>query len=221
MLKFSNQALLTTSPTVFAKVTNTGSTPITISAATSSGDFAKSTSCKGSLTVGASCNVSVNFTPTALGKRFGTVTLTDSDPTSPQVLPLTGVGTEVSISPSSLSFGNQSVGTTSNPQTLTFRNTGSSNINVTNVLVLGSYGQAILFNFSQTNNCIGSLSPGSSCSLSVTFTPETAGPIVATLEIVHSDPDGPLLVPLSGAGVGGAFGKLDLSAPHPVARAVP
>jgi archaellum component FlaF (FlaF/FlaG flagellin family) len=156
----------------------------------------------GSLAAGASCNVSVKFTPTALGTRFGTVTISDTDPTSPQVLPLTGVGSEVGISPTSLSFANQAVGTSSNPQTVTLTNSGSSNINVTKIAVLGIYNQSILFDFTSTTDCIGILAPQAQCSVNVTFVPDVTGPITATVAIYHSDPDSPVLVPVSGTGVG-------------------
>ena len=50
-----------------------------------------------------------------------------------------------SLSPSSLAFGNQSVGTTSAAQTVTLSNTGNAALAIT--------GIATSANFSQTNNC--------------------------------------------------------------------
>lgn len=59
------------------------------------------------------CTISVSFSPTTAGPRSGTLTVTDSDPTSPQVVSLSGIGTNVSLTPSLLSFGTFQVGTLS------------------------------------------------------------------------------------------------------------
>jgi hypothetical protein len=45
------------------------------------------------LGAGASCAISVTFTPTTLGTRTGTLTITDSASTSPQTAALSGTGT--------------------------------------------------------------------------------------------------------------------------------
>ena len=98
-----------------------------------SGDFAfaGTGNCSGSVAAGASCTISVNFTPTTTGTRTGTVTIADNASNSPQTIPLTGSGvsssglTTVSVSPTSLTFGRVKVGHTSSAQTVTVTNTGS------------------------------------------------------------------------------------------------
>jgi hypothetical protein len=201
LLNFGTQNVGSTSAGVSANLTNAGPTTLTISSILVNGDYAKATTCTPSLPPGASCRISAKFTPTASGTRYGTVTITDSEATSPQVLGLTGVGTQVSASPTSLTFGSQAVGTTSAPQNIMFTNTGTASLNITNVTVLGSFLQAILYDYAQTNTCIGSLPPGASCSLTVTFTPVTTGPITATLSIAHNEADTPLSIKLSGTGI--------------------
>src|SRR5581483_9218849 len=192
-LRFGTQTVGTTSPVMSSNLTNTGSTPLTISSILVGGvDYAKGTTCTTTLAPGANCIISAKFTPTATGTRYGTITVTDSDGSSPQVLSLTGVGTQVSASPASLTFAAQPVGTSSQPQNITFKNVGTTPLNVTNVTVLGSYLQAIVYNYTQTNSCVGSLAPGASCTLSVTFTPIATGPITATLTIAHSEGDSPV-----------------------------
>ena len=60
---------------------------------TATGDFSVGgNSCMGSLAAGSSCNVSVNFSPTAEGTRTGTLTFSDWSSTSPQTVNLTGTG---------------------------------------------------------------------------------------------------------------------------------
>jgi phospholipase C/archaellum component FlaF (FlaF/FlaG flagellin family) len=200
-LNFGIRTVGTSSSLLTAKLTNTGSTALPISSIVASGDYAKGTNCKSSLAPGANCLISLKFTPTTTGTRYGTVTITDGDATSPQVLNLTGIGTEVSSSPASLTFPNQAVGTTSAPQDVTFTNLGSAPVNISKVAVLGSYNQAILFDYTQTNTCLGTLAPGTSCTISVSFTPTTTGIITATVSITDSEVDGPHSVALSGTGI--------------------
>src|SRR5258708_16556784 len=57
--------------------------------------------CGSSVAAGASCTISVKFTPTAAGTRTGTLTLTDNASNSPQTISLTGIGSTTSaVAPS-------------------------------------------------------------------------------------------------------------------------
>lgn len=200
-LRFATQTVGTSSSPIISTFTNTGTTTMTISSLAVSGDYQKTSTCKASLLPGASCMISAIFTPTAAGTRYGTITITDSDPTSPQVLSLSGVGSNTTASPSRLAFPNQTVGTTSSPRTVTFTNVGTAQLTISGISVLGSYQQPILYNFNQTNNCLGVLAPGASCSIRVTFTPTVTGAITATLSVAYSDADSPLSLQLSGTGI--------------------
>jgi hypothetical protein len=91
-LDFASQATGTTSSAQTITVTNTGSATLTISAVTASGDFAAS-GCVTSLSAGATCTLSVTFTPSATGARRGTVAITDNAVGSPQMIELFGSGT--------------------------------------------------------------------------------------------------------------------------------
>jgi hypothetical protein len=92
-VQFGSQPLAIPSPIQSVTLTNTGSTSLTISSISASGDFAHTTNCGGTLASGASCTIDVTFTPTALGDRTGTLTITDDAPGSPHTLPLPGWGT--------------------------------------------------------------------------------------------------------------------------------
>ena len=98
-----------------------------------------------------------------------------------------------------LNFGNQSVGTTSSPQTVTVTNTGNSNLNVTAVNLTG----ANKTEYSQTNTCVGSsVAPQNDCTVSVKFTPSTTGTRTANVSITHDAPKSPQTLALTGVGVG-------------------
>ena len=91
-LTFASQAVNTTSGAQPVTVSNTGSTAAAISGVTTSGDFAQSNTCGSSLAAGASCTVSVAFTPTASGTRVGALTITSNAGNSPTTVALTGTG---------------------------------------------------------------------------------------------------------------------------------
>src|SRR5260370_1058051 len=99
-LTFGSLAVGTSSAAQFVTVTNNSSTNVTFSASFG-GDFgfAGTGTCGSTVAVGASCTISVKFTPTATGTRTGTLTLTDNAPNSPQTVSLTGTGGTASSAP--------------------------------------------------------------------------------------------------------------------------
>jgi beta-propeller repeat-containing protein/HYDIN/CFA65/VesB family protein len=91
-LSFPDLGVGSTSGIEQATLTNTGWAPLLITSLAVTGDFGETNTCGASLAPGASCSISVTFTPTALGVRTGTVTPTDNASGSPQVLALSGNG---------------------------------------------------------------------------------------------------------------------------------
>jgi hypothetical protein len=74
-------------------LTDSGSATVSSIALAVSGDYAITTPCAvTALAPGAGCPVVVTFTPTAIGTRSGTLTVTSSDASSPALVPLTGTG---------------------------------------------------------------------------------------------------------------------------------
>ncbi|MFF5288762.1 choice-of-anchor D domain-containing protein [Paractinoplanes globisporus] len=90
-LTFAGTIVGATSAAQTVSVSNTGTTTATISGVTASGDFAQTNNCA-SLTVGASCTVTVTFKPTSSGTRTGSVTLAGNANNSPVTIALTGSG---------------------------------------------------------------------------------------------------------------------------------
>jgi len=101
------------------------------------------------------------------------------------------------ISPRSLNFGSQGVGTTSRPQTITLSNASSVNINIASIVPSGDFGQS--------NNCGSSINLASSCTVNVTFSPTIPGQQSGAITITDNTRISPLAIPISGTGVNGPF----------------
>src|SRR5262249_30988258 len=143
---------------------------------------------------GASCSISVTFTPTATGARSGTLSVSDNATGSPQTVGLSGTGVApiASLSPTSLSFGGQNVGATGAAQTVTLSNTGTAPLTLSSIAASGD--------FSQTNNCGSTVAAGANCAIQVTFSPTVTGTRTGTLTITDNAAGSPQSVSLSGTG---------------------
>jgi len=129
----------TTSARKRLTLTNGAPNSLTISSISITGtnlnDFAISKhTCGTALSGNASCTVQVVFKPTSVNNRTATLTFVDSAPGGTQTVALTGVATAVMLAPSSLTFGNQTVGTTSASQAITLTNeSGGSTVTITSL----------------------------------------------------------------------------------------
>jgi hypothetical protein len=82
----------TTSAPKSATLTNNTNTILAITGIVASGDYSFTTTCGSSLPAHGKCTISITFVPTASGTRVGSVMVSDSASTSPQVVNLTGTG---------------------------------------------------------------------------------------------------------------------------------
>src|SRR5205823_4856317 len=180
-------------------LSNSGSAALTISSIAVSGDFAQTNTCGGVLAAGANCAINVTFTPTATGTRTGTLTVTDNASGSPQTATLTGIGgvSAATLSPTSLTFSSQNVGTTSAPQAATLSNSGSAPLSISSIAITGADSG----DFAQTNNCNSSLAAGAQCTINVTFRPTATGTRTGTLTVTDNASGSPQTASLSGTGV--------------------
>ncbi|HEV2200969.1 MAG TPA: choice-of-anchor D domain-containing protein [Bryobacteraceae bacterium] len=177
-------------------IANFGGSPMNIYSLAVSSGFSETDNCSGAmLQGGSSCTASISFAPTTQGTVNGTFTVTDNSFNlgGTQVIAITGTGTApaATVSPTSLSFSSQIVGTASAAKSVTLTNTGTGPMNVTSVSAAAP--------FSQTNNCT-SLAAGAFCTVNVSFTPSTIGTATGTLTI--NDAAGTQTVSLSGRGSG-------------------
>jgi Cep192 domain 4 len=105
----------------------------------------------------------------------------------------------VSLSPTSLSFGNHQVNTTSAAQTVTLTNSGNAALTIKGIGLSGPNSG----DFHQQHTCSSTLAAGASCTISVTFTPTAEGNRSASLSIADNASGSPQSVALSGTGVVG------------------
>src|SRR5262249_2405433 len=106
----------------------------------------------------------------------------------------------VSLSPTAINFGNQNVGTTSQPQAVTLTNNTGAVLNIPSFTFTGADSG----DFGQTNTCGSSVPAGGQCTINITFTPTFPLSRSAFLNINDNDPTSPQLVSLSGTGIGPA-----------------
>jgi len=194
-LTFSAQDTGTTSSPQVVTLYETGAGSLTITNIDASGDFTETNTCNGAVAPLSTCTINVTFSPTAAGTRTGAITVTDNAGGSPQTVILTGAATApvVSLSSSSLAFGNQQVGTTSAPQTVTLNNTGTGQLDVTSVIASGE--------FTETNTCGSPVATGANCAVTVTFAPTASGSLAGTLTVTDNAPGSPQTVSLTGIGI--------------------
>ena len=157
-LAFSAQTVNTTSVSQNVTVRTTGTALVTFAAPTIVGtDFTiSSPGCTGQLSPGNLCNVGITFTPVAAGVRTGTLQINSDAPGSPATANLTGVGQaavkSISTAQLALVFPSQNVNTTSSPQQVVLKNTGTAPVTFAASSISGP-DFAI-----QTNGC--TLNPG-------------------------------------------------------------
>ena len=174
---FNSQLIGTESLVRKVAYTNKGIAAVTFNkiyiAGANAGDFTETDNCGTSLAPGDKCTVSVTFAPTVKGIRKGALAFSDSDPGSPHGVALSGIGTFINEAPATLSFVAQPVGTSSAPQSTILTNTGSTAVSFYNVSITGANAG----DFSLSNGCGKTLAGGTSCSISVIFTPTAVSPI--------------------------------------------
>ena len=194
-LQFADQAVSSTSAPQTVVLRNFGSAALSISSIAASSDFTETDDCGGSVAATGTCTLAITFAPTISGTHAGTVTINDDAIGSVQVITLAGngLGAGVSLAPSSLSFGNISVGVTSAAQTVTLTNNGNVALSISSIATAGV--------FAQTNNCPSTLNAALNCTINVTFTPAAAGVSAGSLTISDNTGTGVQTVALTGTGV--------------------
>ncbi len=163
------------------------STPFTLSGST----------CATTLAPNANCALSLTFTPQSTNPATGTGTVTDNSLGSPHVIALTGQGSAagVTLSPANLSFPGTPVGQSSPTQAVTLTNSGQAPLTISRIDISGD--------FSETNNCAGTVNAGQSCTISVTFTPTVIGTRTGNVTITDDASGSPQTIGLAGTGGGG------------------
>ncbi|MBK6394828.1 MAG: choice-of-anchor D domain-containing protein [Betaproteobacteria bacterium] len=102
-------------------------------------------------------------------------------------------GPAVGLSPTQLDFHAQVVGTTSTPQLVALTNVGGESLALVSIVPQGEY--------SASHQCPSTLAPGTSCTLSITFTPTALGARSGSITITSNGAVSPVVLPLAGTGV--------------------
>jgi hypothetical protein len=198
-LDFGSLLVGTTSPPQTASLRNFGATKLVISSINITGpnsaDFAEANNCGSGLPSNKSCQSQVTFTPSLVGNESASLNVTYQG-SGPFSMPLSGIGTDqtftVTLTPSSLTFATQLVGTTSPSQPATLTNTGNQPVTISTIAATAP--------FSQTNDCPSTLPAGGSCGFSVVFTPTDKGTVNGSLSVTDDAVGSPQKVALSGTG---------------------
>jgi trimeric autotransporter adhesin len=185
--------------------TNKTGAPLTIRRISSGWPFMATSMCGATLAPTQTCTVTLTYTPLnqvafagtppPSNTDVGTLTLESDAASSPVFIDLAGSSTPVyvsapndtpplatfALSQSSLTFATTSAGDASLPQTVTLSNTGTTTLHI--------LGLQTSSDFTAAGNC-GTLVPAQSCTLSVTFTPQTSSAATTRISAVEIASDG-------------------------------
>ncbi|HXM99284.1 MAG TPA: DUF2341 domain-containing protein, partial [Candidatus Dormibacteraeota bacterium] len=115
-----------------------------------------------------------------------------TEPTASLATPAAVTTSQAIVTPGSLSFVNQTVGTTSASQAVVLNNPGSQPLLISNISVTGDY--------LQTNNCPASLAVGLSCTVNASFSPTAIRTRTGSLTFTDNAPSASQSVALTGIG---------------------
>lgn len=208
-LTYASRTVGTTSPSQTATFTNTSGAGISVSISnvsitgTNAGDFAQTNNCPASLASGSTCGAFPTFTPTAAGARTALLTFTDSATGSPHTITLNGTGIAaapiVSLNPTSIDFGQQTISTTSTARSTILTNTGTGTLTISSITPSGDF--AVASTVPSGGICGGSLAPLATCSIQITFTPTATGGRSGSISIADNAAGSPHVVSLTGTGI--------------------
>ncbi len=195
-LSFGSQLVNTSSTAQPVTLTNNLGSAVSITGITASTNWSETNTCGSSLASGAKCTVSVSFKPTAVGALTGTLAIQSPQGNISVSLAGTGVAPMVTFSAPSITFASQIVGTPSSPQMINLQNTGTATLTGIAISVAGTNAP----DFAETTACGTTLAAGSSCAISIVFTPGAVGARTATLNVADNASGSPQSVPITGTG---------------------
>jgi hypothetical protein len=199
-LTYGNVALGSSSSSTVTIKNNSGAA-VSISSVTGSGPYtvapSGTTPCGGNLNAAAKCTVTVTFTPTVAGTLIGGVTISSTAAVSTQVQNATGTGVQpITLSPTSISFGTDTVGTTSGVQVVTVTNYVLSAVPINSIVASGDF----IYTSGGGIPCGASVAANSTCTIGVEFSPTVAGAISGELTVSFGAENSPQEVSLTGTG---------------------
>jgi hypothetical protein len=98
----------------------------------------------------------------------------------------------LTLTPTSVSFADQALGSSSGAQTVSLTNSGNSSLSIGSITISGDY--------SKVSTCTTSLAPGAACTIAVTFSPAATGARTGAISISSNSSGSPHSVSLGGSG---------------------
>lgn len=191
------QVQLGMSSSLDVTVSNTGSTDLIVDAIDYSGSGFTGPSSLPNILPNGSFPLTVSFEPLAVGASSGSLTLHSTASSSPDIVNLTGTGSnvptaQIDVSPNSLAFGSIQQGTSSQPQQMVISNSGNANLVVSQIVMPTGYTK---------NWSGGTILPGNSQTVDITFSPTTVASYNGVIQVLSNSPA--VNVPISGNGIAG------------------
>jgi hypothetical protein len=201
-LKFPTLQLGQTSAAQTGNLYNSGVATLKPTVKITPADYVQtSNTCGKTLATGATCAVSVTFSPQDINARNGSISISDNATVTPQKITLSGTGSEVNVSPDPVQFGNVAHGSSAT-QTVTIKNLSGGgfpahNLTFNSIAVSGT-------DFSLTNDgCPVSpafLAPQATCQVKVQFAPAAKGSFSGALTVTDNGGGSPQKIGMSGTG---------------------
>lgn len=202
-------------------VMNTGNATLSITKVSLPSGFTQmpsgSTDCSVSSTVapGAACTIAVAFTPATSGSASGTLGIATSSASAAgasQSIALAGTGImgqvpAMTLSSSTVTFGNQPLGTASASKAITLTNSGTAPLQVNAITLTGTNGPE----FSVSTTCGSVIAAGGSCSINTIFKTDVASTRTASITVFGNVANSPQVISLTGVGASLPQGVLNLS----------
>lgn len=150
----------------------------------------------GTCAQGIPCQIGVWFHPLSAGaNKSSSVTIRDRITGGLARVYLGGTGglPQISVSPSSVVFPSQAIGSTWGNQYVTVTNTGDAELRLSGVTLSGANSG----DFAVVGSCV-SMDPGDTCQVTLGFVPHALGDRSATLQIIsNSKTDSTIEIPVS------------------------
>jgi hypothetical protein len=202
-LAFGSQESNAAGPPQTITVANSAdfASPLNIKNISTSNNFVQTDTCS-TLAPGDNCALFLGFSPTSSGNLPGSLVVTDDSPLGSEAVTLSGFGTTggITVSPSTVVFGTQPVGTTSAPIAVTISNAKSNAQSLQVIGIVSALNPVTGLPDFQTNDCNTPVAPGSSCTLQVTFSPTISGLIQSSITLTDNSSDGSHTIELVGNG---------------------
>ncbi len=157
-----------------------------------------------SLPPGTACQIYIVFSPASAGPSAATLTIVDDAGTQTSTLTGTGIASapppapQAVLTPASANFNSVTTGSSSTAQIFTLANPGNAALSISSISISHTNASTFIIG---TGTCGTSLAAGSSCTISVTFTPAAIGSATATLSVSDNAAGSLQTSSLTGTGV--------------------